>query len=323
MATTTATPKQAPALIALLRAAYESPGQRVTLFGAIGGLVLLGLIYWSNLAHFYYAWTNDDNYSHGFLVPLISLYFANQAAQRGRVEVRSGVGLGTALLLVAVFGRLGTVLVPVPFVGDFTFLLGIAGLGALLFGTAALRRYWFAIFFLVFMIPLPIALYTKIASPLQLLVSQIASAVLNATGLPVLCEGNKMTLPGGVQLFVAEACSGMRQLTGFLALTAAVAYLSARSVWYRATVIASSIPIAMTANVARVVLTGYIMHFNPKYASGMFHTLEGLLMMAFGLSLLRGGCWVLNQIASLFKTADIDSQGEREQVRTPIPLGGS
>ena len=67
-----------------------------------------------------------------------------------------------------------------------------------------------------------------------MLASQVASTVMNATGVPVLCEGNRMTLPGGVQMFVAEACSGMRQLTGFLALTAAVAYLTTRPAWYRA-----------------------------------------------------------------------------------------
>ena len=134
------------------------------------------------------------------------------------------------------------------------------------------------------MVPLPNDLYARIASPLQLLVSQIASIVLNATNVPVLCEGNMMTLPGDVQMFVAEACSGMRQLTGFLALTTAVAYLSARPAWYRVTLVASSIPIAMTANVARVTLTGYIMYYlNPEYASGAYHTVEGLLMMALGL----------------------------------------
>ena len=58
-------------------------------------------------------------------------------------------------------------------------------------GTDALRRYGFAIFFLVFMVPLPIALYAKIASPLQLMASQAATIVLNATDVPVLCEGNR------------------------------------------------------------------------------------------------------------------------------------
>jgi exosortase len=120
---------------------------------------------------------------------------------------------------------------------------------------------------------------------------------MNASGVPVLREGNKMTLPGGTQLFVAEACSGVRQLTGFLALTTAVAYLSRRPAWYRIVVILSAFPIALSANIARVVLTGYVMHFlNPQYASGAFHTLEGLLMMAFGLLLLNLECWVLQQI---------------------------
>jgi exosortase/archaeosortase family protein len=98
-------------------------------------------------------------------------------------------------------------------------------------------------------------------------------------------------------MFVAEACSGMRQLTGFLALTTAVAYLALRPGWYRVMIIFSALPIALTANIARVVLTGYIMHFvNPQYAAGTFHTLEGLLMMGFGLLLLQSACWILDRL---------------------------
>jgi exosortase len=279
------------------------PEHRVILLGAGGCLALLALIFASNLRHFVLVWSNDGNYSHGFLVPLISLYFANLAAQRGPVAVRSGVGLGLALVAGSMLGRLATILVPVGVVGDLSFVLGLTGICALLMGTDALRRYWFAFFFLVFMIPLPVALYAQIASPLQLLVSQVATDVLNATGVPVLREGNMMTLPRGVRMFVAEACSGMRQLTGFLALTVAVAYLSLRPVWYRLAVIASSVPIAMTANVARVVLTGYIMRFNPEYASGAYHTAEGLLMMGFGLALLRAECWIMDQVIALVGTA--------------------
>src|SRR5262249_43132723 len=57
--------------------------------------------------------------------------------------------------------------------------------------------------------------------------------------------------------------------------------------------------IAMTANVARVVLTGYIMRVNPEYASGAYHTAEGLLMMGLGLALLRAECWVMDQLIAL------------------------
>ena len=142
----------------------------------------------------------------GFLVPLISLYFANQAASRGSVPIRGGSWTGTLLLLVALSGRLLSIPLPIPFLGDVAFLIGLAGLFTMLLGTSALKRFWFAFFFLIFMVPLPIALYSKIASPLQLFASRVASTMMNATGVPVLCEGNKMTLPGGVQMFVAEAC---------------------------------------------------------------------------------------------------------------------
>jgi exosortase len=296
--------RNAPALVRLVRGVTEQPEGRIALLGAFACLGLLCLIFWPNLRHFYYVWTIDENYSHGFLVPFISLYFLNQAAERGPMTVRGGTRLGMALLTVSVLGRLATVLIPVGFVGDLSFLLGLAGVTALIGGADLLRRFGFGIFFLVFMVPLPNDLYARIASPLQLLVSHIASLVLNATNVPVLCEGNMMTLPGDVQMFVAEACSGMRQLTGFLALTTAVAYLSARPAWYRVALVASSIPIALTANVARVCLTGYIMyHLNPEYASGAYHTVEGLLMMAFGLSLLRAECWVLDRLTAAAETA--------------------
>jgi exosortase len=220
-------------------------------------------------------------------------------------------------------GRLITIPLPIPFLGDLALLLGLAGIFAFLLGTVALRRYWFAFFFLVFMVPLPIALYSRIASPLQLLASQVASTVMNATGVPVLCEGNRMTLPGGVQMFVAEACSGMRQLTGFLALTAAVAYLTSRPGWYKALVVLSALPIAMTANVARVVLTGYIMHFiNPQYASGAYHTLEGILMMGLGLLLLNFLCSLLNQCFPDPDHRDHDRASTDDPPSAPKPLVG-
>jgi exosortase len=318
-------PAQAPepgaTLIGLMtRAAVDRAG-RITLFGGFACLALYGMLFRDSLWHFYYAWTTDDNYSHGFLVPFLSLYFANQVVQRGPVPMQSGVWLGGSLLGLAILGKPVTIPLPIPFLGDLALIVGLAGLFAILLGTAALKRYWFAFFFLVFMVPLPIALYSRLASPLQLLASQVASTVMNATGVPVLCEGNRMTLPGGVQMFVAEACSGMRQMTGFLALTAAVAYLTTHPGWYRAIVVMAALPIALTANVARVVLTGYIMHFvNPQYASGTYHTLEGILMMGFGLLLLNSLCSLLNQC---FPETPGPSAGEGKPPSTaPRPLPG-
>jgi exosortase len=284
-------------LLSFFRRSMAQPADRPVWLGALGCTALFLLLFRDVLWHFYYAWTTDENYSHGFLVPLIAAYFADQAARRGPVPVRGGGAIGGAMLALSVLIRLVTIPLPISFVGQVAFIMGLTGIFGLMFGASALRRYWFAFTFLVFMVPLPVAVYSRLASPLQLLASQVAATVMNATGVPVLREGNHLTLPGGIQLFVAEACSGMRQLTGFLALTTAVAYLSRRSAWYRAVIIVSAVPIALTANITRVLLTGYIMHlFTPEYALGTFHTVEGLLMMGFGLLLLNLECWVLDQI---------------------------
>jgi exosortase len=303
----------------VLREWMRRTSDRINIFDAAICLGLFAALFWANLRHFAYTWSTDENYSHGFLVPLISLYFAREAAKRGPLPLRSGVKLGVALVLIAIFGKLATVLVPVGIVADVSLLLGLAGLCSLLAGRVALRRFAFALFFLAFMVPLPVALYSTIASPLQIMVSRVASDLLNAAGIPVLCQGNMMTLPGGLNMFVAEACSGMRQLTGFIALTAVFAYLSRRPVWFRVIIVASSIPIAMTANVIRVMLTACIMYYiNPSFASGSFHTIEGLLMMCLGLALLGGEYWVLSQM-----TPPVGTPDDQNAADVPVAVGPS
>ncbi|MDG3007591.1 exosortase/archaeosortase family protein [Paludisphaera mucosa] len=288
-------PRLADAFLRWVRA----PENRLTVLGAAACTALFALLFQESLRHFYRAWTTDDNYSHGFLVPLLSLYFAAQVYRRegapASPEGRSGVWLGGLLLGGALLAHLVTVPLPIDFLGDLALLAALVGCFTIVAGPAALRRYWFPFSFLIFMVPLPIALYSRIASPLQLMASRVASGFMNATGVPVLCEGNRMTLPGGVQMFVAEACSGMRQLTGFLALAAAVAYLSRRPGWYRAVVVLSALPIALFANTTRVVATGYVMHYlDPRYAEGAYHTLEGVLLMGMGLLLLNSVCMLMD-----------------------------
>ena len=309
-------PQSPSSLAALVLGAWRDPRGRVALAGWSACLCLLAAAFWPTLRQFAYVWATDDNYSHGFLVPLISLYFANEAARLGPVAVRSGVLAGVALLGLALAGRLATIVVPVGIVADGSFLLGLAGVVALMAGADALRQHGFALGFLVFMIPLPVALYATIASPLQLLVSRVAEVVLNASDIPVLREGNLLTLPGDVRMFVAEACSGMRQLTGFLALTTAVAYLARRPAWHRGVLVASAIPVAMTANAIRVTMTGYLMSYDPRFGVGTFHTVEGLLMMGFGLAMLGAECWALNRLADLVVEAEPPPP-------SPPPTGGA
>jgi exosortase len=279
--------------------AFRGPERGAAVAGALA-LAALCALYAPALAHLVWTWSRDENYGHGFLVPLLSLCFANEAYRRGPIARDAGFGvLPLALLMVAVLGRIATTLVPIGIIGDLSFIAGLAGIVGMVAGRPALARFRFALGFLIFMVPLPIALYTLIASPLQRVVSLLASGILTAIGIPVLCQGNMMTLPGDVQLFVAEACSGMRQLTGFLALAAAVAWLAPRPAWYRWTLVASSVPIALAANVLRVTITAWMAYsVDPSLAGGWFHTVEGLLMMGVGLCMIAAECAILNGLVS-------------------------
>jgi exosortase len=311
---TTSPARQSPPLVSLLQKSWSNPETRPSIIGGAVALGLLGVLFWQNIRHFFLVWSTDENYSHGFLVPFISLYFANEVARGGPIPVRSGMRLGSTMIGFALAIKLATIVIPFPVASDYGLLIAIAGTCSLLAGVEILKKYWFAFFFLVFMVPLPVALYTMIANPLQLLVSQVATSMLNVIEIPALCDGNMITLAGGHQLFVAEACSGMRQLTGFLALTTAWTYLSTRPMWNRVLLVGSSIPIAMTANVVRVTLTGIITYdFDPKYASGAFHTFEGLAMMGMGLLILATFSWILDQGASLFSP--------KMPPTSPLPLG--
>ena len=302
-------PQAPPRLIDQLHAEKATTDGRWRLIGLFGSCIVLGLLYRENLKHFTFVWSNDDNYSHGWLVPPLALYFANLAAgvkNKTQAVSYSGFFLGSGLILAGLAGRLISVFLPVGLVADGSLVICLAGVVCLVYGRQTLRKYLFAIGFLVFMIPLPVALYTMLANPLQLVVSRAASVIMNAVGVPVLCEGNMMTLPGGIKMFVAEACSGMRQLTGFLALTAAVAYLSGRPFWYRLVLVASAIPVAMVANIARVIVTGLIMYFvDPNYAKGAWHTVEGMLLMFGGLALLQLEMVLLNAVMDLTAPATV------------------
>ena len=143
----------------------------------------------------------------------------------------------------------------------------VAGIVLYLYGWAHLRILAFPIAFLLLMIPLPAIVFNKIA---------------------FLREGNVLTL-ANTQLEVAEACSGIRSLVSLVTLGLVYGYFSDPRFWVRAVIVASTVPIAILANGARVAGTGIAAHyFGPKAAEGFFHEFSGwaLFVVAFVMMLV-------------------------------------
>ena len=249
---------------------------------------LWGAAFYPTLAALVERWGSDENYSHGFLVPLVSFYLALQNFKARPItgDVRGGWLLGgLAILLGMAFGCV-TVLFPSLLAECLAMLAVLAG-GILLVGG---RQWWSRLqtptLFLLFAVPWPSALYSRIAFPLQQLVCQAAAVVIELFGVPVLREGNVMHLPRQ-SMHVAQACSGMRQLTAFLAISTCAALLMRRPKWYRTVLFLSAVPIAVAINVVRVSATGLVMAYgDPTWTQGAMHTVEGLVMVALGMGVL-------------------------------------
>ena len=136
VSTSTAPPAEpvartSPPLLELLKGAWTDPTHRASIVGAVASLGLLAILFWVNLVHFIQVWSTDENYSHGFLVPFLSLFFANEAARRGPVAVLAGIRLGSSLIAVGLGIKLATILIPFPAASDYGFILALAGLGRL------------------------------------------------------------------------------------------------------------------------------------------------------------------------------------------------
>lgn len=260
---------------------------------AVAALVsAIGFLYAGVLSSLVRQWSTDDNYSHGFLVVPLALYFAWERRDAlMTAPVRPGA-LGALLILgsLAIWaaGILGAEL----FLTRVSLVGVLAGTVWFIWGLAPLRILAFPILFLLLMIPLPSIIFNQIAFPLQLVASQAGEAVISAAGIPVLREGNVLVLPART-LEVAEACSGIRSLVSLLMLAIVLGYFTERRRGARIAIVLASVPIAILANAARVAGTGLAAQWvSPAAADGFFHTFSGwmVFVVAFaGLLLVQRG----------------------------------
>jgi exosortase len=177
-------------------------------------------------------------------------------------------------------------------------LLVLFGLVLYLAGPAIIRITWLPMLYLIFAVPVPEMMYSRVAFPLQNLAAMGSMLMLKALGVDITNDASALHLISrtgvGRDLTVAEACSGMHLLMAFLALGVAMAYLDYKPIWQRLIVVAAGIPIAIFCNVLRVAITAWMYYIDkPEMGQDFMHHFTGVLMLIPALAMLWFLAWIL------------------------------
>jgi exosortase len=159
-----------------------------------------------------------------------------------------------------------------------------------------LLRWWLPAVLLILSIPLPAIVLNQLALPLQLQASRMGAALLEWRRIPVRLAGNVILLPGH-QLFVTEACSGLRSLTALISLGVLLGALWLRTPALRVLLVLAAVGMAVVVNAIRVFLTGFFVFFiSPEMGKGFLHLSEGWLLFLVSLAVLGGATWLARSI---------------------------
>ena len=286
----------------------EKAGEKQPTFGSrpfwlpylLIGLLLLA-IYYRVAGKLIFDWYDLPDYSHGFLVPLFSLFLLwDKRTEIRRTPIEpswkgiSFILLGIITLILGVYGA-------DLFLSRISFIFLLVGLIWTLLGPQMLKELRFPILVLLLAIPFPQIVFNQITFPLQLLASQLASAILPLFGVPVLHEGNVIELPA-MKLEVAEACSGIRSLMSLFTLAVFYGYFIEKSPKRRVILALASIPIAVIANAARITGTGLcVQYWDPDKAMGFFHEFSGWVIFVISLLCL----YLVHRTMRLFSPREV------------------
>jgi len=273
----------------------------------VGGLVgyaaaaaLCGWIFRPSLTELPHIWSVNPNYSHGFLIPIAFLLLAGRQWRRvgppvsrevSRADATAGLIRIVAGLAMHFFCLLSNSL----FFDVVGLLLLFSGVAIVVAGKSRYRAYAFPLWFLIFTVQLPPRWYQTIAIGMQQIASAVSTGIFKLVGITAYREGCYVFIPG-FQMEVGAACSGLRQLTAIIALSLVIGHLSPRSKFFKVALAMLSAPIAIAANCVRITLTGFIlMWFGPRWAQGVYHTLEGLAVVAVAAVLILLTAWWLSR----------------------------
>lgn len=242
------------------------------------------------------TWWVRDDYSHGFLVPLISLYLVwYRRESLKRLEHQPAFFFGISVVIAAglmlVLGERGGMIT----LQELSFVVMIAGLVLCLLGKNYLKALGFPIVYLLFMIPIADWVIKPLHWGFQLMTAKIGVGLLQTLGFTAYLENQYIVLPN-ITLEVAQACSGISYLISIIAIGIPLAYVTQKNVWCRVILVVSAVAIGVVANWIRVAAIGVWAYYGGTVVHGPFHIFQALFVAQLGFIALFAGAWLLSRI---------------------------
>ena len=264
----------------------KHPSAGYTFLACIGIVALLFFLYLPIGRGLVYDWLNNPDYSHGFLIPVISLYMIWSRRSELMRARRSPSMWGFVILIAGVGQYIAGYIGAEHFLQSTSMLLVFSGIVVFLWGMETMRVLLIPIVFLIFMIPPPAIVWNNFAFLLKLFATKTAVFIMQAIGIIVLREGNVLYLPS-VTLEVVDACSGLRSLISLLALGVLMGFVSNFSTWKKWVMFLIAVPIAILSNIARLILTVALAQwYGAEVTQDLQHTASGIFVFAVGLILM-------------------------------------
>ncbi|MCG8324551.1 MAG: VPLPA-CTERM-specific exosortase XrtD [Thiotrichales bacterium] len=255
-------------------------------------VISLFIIFWDSLV-LMEKWWQRDEYSHGYMLPLVAGYFIWQKQRELLTCKFEGSWPGIFLVAIGIFvGYIG-IKSTIYTVQQYGFLISLYGIFLAVMGKRAMSIIWAPLLLLLFMVPLPNFIYNNLSQKLQLVSSAIGVGVIRLFDISVFLEGNVIDL-GNYKLQVVDACSGLRYLFPLMSFGFICAYLFNAPLWQRVLVFITTIPITVLMNSFRIGVIGVLVNYwGIEQAEGFLHDFEGWIIFMACVGVLFVEMWLL------------------------------
>ena len=239
------------------------------------------IFYYNTLVWLVESWMYNEYYSHGFLVPIISGYIVwNMRKELISIDKKPSQS-GLALFAMGIIIQGISVLWTIRFLSGLSLLVTLAGALIYLYGWDFMKKIRFPFLFLVLMLPVPF-IYL-ITSPAQMISVLATTNLAHLIGIPAVRDGLIITIPAGA-FEVGVECSGINSLISLSMIGIIFAYILEGSSLMKATIIISTIPLALAGNILRItsilVVAG---KYGQEAAINYFHDFSSILLFSVAL----------------------------------------